>query len=495
MEIVRVLVWLCACLAPAVRPAQAAAAAACPAQCTCRVPMVMCRDRNFTAIPGDLPADTRDLFLHGHRLGVLRAGALASVTGLASLIFTECGLHTVEAGAFAGLERLTAIDLSSNRIARLPPALFAGLTALRSVQLNDNRLTELVAGSFAGLTLTTLSLENNPALGRMAAATFTGARVAQLSFYMCNLRDDSLAALRPLNDSLTELSLDSNRRPLTIPHDLFADFTFSHLSLKRDGLADVAFLEHVHADDVSLDGNPLGTVDFGRYAGLANTRRLSLANTSLQALNSTGFGGMTQLKQLYLQDNRIRSFSIDWLGVFYRLDRLAIERNPLHCNCEVEWLRTWLQSSAVAGVVTCRTPAIRPLKDLPADALVCRAPSPVLLSRTPTDDGPATVQCSSDGDPAPDMTWVAPNGSELMRVPADRSSNLTTTEIRVDAQTAASGGVYRCVAHNVAGKSSVGVDITPYRMTATDSAAKTGAESCVLLVISMLACANWNKLL
>ena len=97
----------------------------------------------------------------------------------------------------------------------------------------------------------------------------------------------SQASMLHLADSLRELVVSNNSRPLTLERLLFDGFHLRRLVLANDQLLDAGFLAHGDHDVIVLDGNEqlLNSAAASlTSAPKKRTRRLSLRNTSLASL-------------------------------------------------------------------------------------------------------------------------------------------------------------------------------------------------------------------
>ncbi|XP_055946366.1 slit homolog 2 protein-like [Argiope bruennichi] len=67
------------------------------------------------------------------------------------------------------------------------------------------------------------------------------------------------------------------------------------------------------------------------------------------------FSNMPHLTDVYLKDNKIKTFSSPvWEGVFDHLQAVYLDDNPIVCDCKVKWYTTKSRSVRVTG--TCETP-------------------------------------------------------------------------------------------------------------------------------------------
>ncbi|KAK2184039.1 hypothetical protein NP493_284g02013 [Ridgeia piscesae] len=413
----------------------------------------------------------------GHHIRVLRIGAFSRLEFLQSLTLTQCGIESIEPNAFRGMHYVTMLDLQQNRLTRIQPYTFMGLFALSELLLNKNHIRVVDDFAFNGADLQKLSIEQNPELKNISSKAFDGAKVSRLYLYNSSLSDDSLLALRSLQGSLDELILRGNRRPLTLSPDLFRGFTFDHLNLNDNGISDVAFLQHVSADDLALEGNPVGAIDFSRLPSLKKVRSLRLGSTDFLNLNGSFFDGLARLNQLHVTNNSISTLPESLAPVFSRLKSLFLSGNTLHCNCELRWFRAWLTQHAdtVLGDIRCKTPFDVDMKSsaIFGKNMTCAPPRNLSVSHAFTEDGSVALRCSAHGDPAPTVSWFADDGRLLGESPvsADRTRRVTVGVLLMTSRTGLKPGVasYTCIATNMRGNATAELSLDAYSLLSDKS--------------------------
>ena len=85
--------------------------------------------------------------------------------------------------------------------------------------------------------------------------------------------------MKTLQNSLRTLTWTNNGRALHLPARVFRGFSFDSLNLAGNGITDVSFLRHASTDDLSLENNPTGPIDFSQFPELKHIRSLRLGNT------------------------------------------------------------------------------------------------------------------------------------------------------------------------------------------------------------------------
>jgi len=198
---------------------------------------------------------------------------------LRELTLVRCGVEELAPDTFSFVPHLRRLDLRHNRIQNVSGNQFRGIADLEYLLLSDNRLTELGDDAFRGLTIGRLELANNPSLRRVADTAFHSARIVTLVMVGCGLERLTRAAMRDVAESLRELIVANNTRPLSLDADLFDGFHLRRLVLVKDQLSDAGFLAGGDHDEIVLDGNEQlwsGGASTVTAADRKRTRKLSL---------------------------------------------------------------------------------------------------------------------------------------------------------------------------------------------------------------------------
>ncbi|XP_009680601.1 leucine-rich repeat and fibronectin type-III domain-containing protein 5 isoform X1 [Struthio camelus] len=302
---------------------------------------------------------------------------------------------------FANMTSLVDLTLSRNTISFITPHAFADLRNLRALHLNSNRLTKITNDMFSGLSnLHHLILNNN-----------------QLTLISSTAFDDVLA--------LEELDLSYNNLE-TIPWDAVEKMVSLHT--------------------LSLDHNMIDHIPKGTFSHLHKMTRLDVTSNKLQKLPPD---------PLFQRAQVLATSGIISPSTF----ALSFGGNPLHCNCELLWLR---RLSREDDLETCASPPLlsgRYFWSIPEEEFLCEPP---LITRHTHElrvlEGQrATLRCKARGDPEPAIHWISPESKLISN--ATRSLVYDNGTLDILITTVKDTGSFTCIASNPAGEATQTVDL------------------------------------
>nr|XP_006012839.1 PREDICTED: leucine-rich repeat and fibronectin type-III domain-containing protein 5 isoform X2 [Latimeria chalumnae]XP_006012840.1 PREDICTED: leucine-rich repeat and fibronectin type-III domain-containing protein 5 isoform X2 [Latimeria chalumnae] len=314
---------------------------------------------------------------------------------------------------FANMTSLVDLTLSRNTISLITPHAFADLRNLRALHLNSNRLTKITSDIFSGLSNLHHLILNNNQLVMIASGAF----------------DDVL--------SLEELDLSYNNLE-TIPWETVEKMTSLHT--------------------LSLDHNMIDLIPGGTFSHLHKLTRLDVTSNKLQKLPPDP---LFQRAQVLATSGIINSFTF----------ALSFGGNPLHCNCELLWLR---RLSREDDLETCASPSLltgRYFWSIPEEEFLCEPP---LITRHSHDlrvlEGQrATLRCKARGDPEPAIHWISPESKLISNSTRSIVHDNGTLDILIT--TVKDTGSFTCIASNPAGEATQTVDLIiiklPHLMNST----------------------------
>lgn len=302
---------------------------------------------------------------------------------------------------FANMTRLVDLTLSRNTISFITPQAFTDLENLRALHLNSNRLTRIDNDTFSGMTkLHHLILNNN-----------------QLVLIHQGAFNDLLA--------LEELDLSYNNLE-TIPWETIQRMISLHT--------------------LSLDHNMLDFIPEGTFSLLQKLNRLDVTSNKLQKLPPDP---LFQRAQVLATSGIMTSTSF----------ALSFGGNPLHCNCELLWLRRLYRED---DLETCASPqqlSGRYFWSVPEEEFLCEPP---LITRYSHEmkvlEGQrVTLRCKARGDPEPAIHWISPEGKLVSN--SSRTLVYTNGTLDILISTVKDTGSFNCISSNPAGEAHQTIDL------------------------------------
>lgn len=301
----------------------------------------------------------------------------------------------------ANMTKLVDLTLSRNTISYITPHAFADLENLRALHLDHNRLTRIANDTFSGMSkLHHLILNNN-----------------QLTLIHMGAFNDLLA--------LEELDLSYNNLE-TIPWE--------------------AIQKMISLHTLSLDHNMIEYIPEGTFSLLQKLNRLDVTSNKLQKLPPDP---LFQRAQVLATSGILNpsSFALSFGG------------NPLHCNCELLWLRRLNRED---DLETCATPlhlSGRYFWSIPEEEFLCEPP---LITRHSHEmrvlEGQrVALKCKARGDPEPAIHWISPDGKLVSNTSRTLVYNNGTLDILIS--TVKDTGSFTCISSNPAGEAHQTVEL------------------------------------
>ncbi|XP_014324462.1 leucine-rich repeat and fibronectin type-III domain-containing protein 4-like [Xiphophorus maculatus] len=380
-----------------------------------------------------------------HWLTLVTCCLLPSLVGAGETwgVVSACPFHCVCRNLSESLSTLCA----DKGLLFVPPHVDRRTVELR---LADNFITEVGGNDFVNMTgLVDLTLSRN-----------------------------TIHLIRPMAfadlESLRSLHLDGNRLTTIGPKDLAGLTNLQHLIVNNNQLVKVsveAFDDFLLTlEDLDMSYNNLRRVPWESIQNMASLHTLNLDHNLIDHIAEGVFGELYKLARLDMTSNRLRTLPPD--PFFARSQTGAISPtpynavislnfggNPLHCNCELLWLRRLIRGD---DMETCATPthlAGRYFWSIPEEEFTCEPP---LITRHThklwvLEGQRATLKCRAIGDPEPIVHWVSPDDRIVAN--SSRTSSFSNGTLDILVTVARDDGAYTCIAINAAGEATATVDL------------------------------------
>ncbi|KAJ8360804.1 hypothetical protein SKAU_G00173290 [Synaphobranchus kaupii] len=256
----------------------------CPFGCQCQLRVVQCSDLGLTAVPKNIPMDTKLLDLQNNKITELRENDFKGLSNLYALSLVNNKISKVHPRAFTPLRHMQKLYISHNQLTEMPKNLPPSLVELR---IHDNRIKKVAAGTFSGLgTMNCIEMGGNP----IQNSGFEPGAFKGLKLNFLRISEAKLTRMpKDLPDSLHELHLDHNQ-------------------IQAIELEDLSRYKHLYR--LGLGYNHIGTVENGSLAYLSSLRELHLDNNQLSRVPQ-GLPDMKYLQVVYLHSNNIGQVGVN----------------------------------------------------------------------------------------------------------------------------------------------------------------------------------------
>lgn len=320
------------------------------------------------------------------------------------LRLTDNFITAVRRKDFINMTSLVHLTLSRNTISQIAPHAFVGLKALRALHMDGNRLTDIKNDQLKGLVnLRHLILGNNQ-IHHIDPSSF----------------DEFVSTIEDLDLSYNNLR--------TLPWEAIARMT--------------------NINTLTLDHNLIDHIGAGTFTLLTKLVRLDMTSNRLQKLPPDSLFQHAQV----LSDPKGSSSS----------SRLTVSfgGNPLHCNCELLWLRRLTRKD---DLETCASPDQLMDKyfwSIQEEEFICEPPLIIKhhVTKPYVMEGQGvTLKCKAMGDPDPTIHWRFPDGKLVHNNSRTILYDNGTLDILIT--TLKDSGAFNCVASNAAGIATAAVEI------------------------------------
>ncbi|KAL2081347.1 hypothetical protein ACEWY4_023200 [Coilia grayii] len=302
----------------------------------------------------------------------------------------------------------SAINLDKNSLKFLSERAFGTLPSLRSLSLDHNNISFITPGAFKGLpNLLELRMANNEYISYLHTRTFTSLRrLVRLDMSNCNLfslpdrifleqvdlreifcfENNFRRVPGPLRDmeNLTHIYLERNKIEAVAYNSLLGLLNLKYLNLQENRISvihDNSFQDLRKLENFYLNDNLLSELPQYIFGGLRSLKMLNLGGNFLINVSRTWFGDLVELEVLYLDRNRLlyieegafenltslitlhlntNNLTILPLPTFqpiYLIGHLYLFRNPWDCDCNLEWLKEWMENYNLVRDIPCASPS------------------------------------------------------------------------------------------------------------------------------------------
>lgn len=343
--------------------ATAACTRTCPALCHCSSTqqgcLVNCNRASLMQVPANFPCEAAAIDLDRNGLRFLGERAFGKLPSLRHLSLSHNNLTFITPGAFRGLPRLAELRMAHNSNLRyLHARTFTALGSLRRLDLAACRLFSVPERLLAELpSLLELTAFDN--LFRSVPGALRGlANLTHVQLERGRIEAVASGSLLGLQ-RLRSLQLHGNR-VRTVHGSAFRDCrALEHLLLHDNRLSELppdAFQGLHSLRTLNLGGNELGFVQRAWFAELAELELLYLDRNRIAWVEEGAFQNLSGLLALHLNGNHLAVLEGAAFQPGFFLGRLFLFHNPWHCDCHLEWLRAWLESSGGMADVICTSP-------------------------------------------------------------------------------------------------------------------------------------------
>ncbi|KAG7266412.1 hypothetical protein CRUP_027145 [Coryphaenoides rupestris] len=270
--------------------------------------------------------------------------------------------------------------------------------------------------------------------------------------------------------SLRALHMDGNRLSGIQTDHLKGLVNLRHLILGNNQIHLVAFVSTI--EDLDLSNNNLRTLPWEAIGRMTNINTLTLDHNLIDHIDAGTFIHLNKLVRLDMTSNRLQKLPPD--SLFQQAPVLSDAKghtdpsslavsfggNPLHCNCELLWLRRLTRED---DLETCASPEHLMDKyfwSIQEEEFICEPPliTKHLAAKPYVMEGQGvTLKCKAMGDPEPKIHWRSPDSMLVHNTSRTVLYDNGTLDILIT--TLKDSGAFNCVASNAAGIATAAVEV------------------------------------
>ena len=272
-----------------------------------------------------------ELSLSQNDLQVIASDAFEGLSEtLQMLILSHTNFHQNQLSSLSTLRNLQTLDLGANRdhISAIPDGSFIGLNSLKTLNLHECRIKHLKPNSFLGLgtSLEHLDLVSN-GIETIDVGAFHGLQQLQT----LHLDDQDLSG------SLSTRSFEGLENSLEY-------LTLQITNITTSNLNSITNLSRLRI--LMLGENKISSIPDGAFKKLENLEMVDLNANQISSLTQPALKGLQgSLKKIHLRNNDLVTLDECLFYRFWLLEEIWLGWNPLRCDCELRWLREWMDEA------------------------------------------------------------------------------------------------------------------------------------------------------
>lgn len=350
-------------LLPRVALALWACQRSCPPSCVCtaeRSCSVLCDRSALVDLPTEFPCEASSINLDKNSLKFLSERAFGTLPSLRKLSLDHNNISFITPGAFKGLPHLEVLKMANNEYIRyLHTRTFTGLKKLVRLDVSDCHLFNMPDRIFIEQTALRelLCFQNN--FRRIPGALRGMENLTHVYLERNKIEAVAYNSLLGMG-SLRYLNLQDNRINV-IHYNAFQDLLrLEHFYLNDNLLADLprlSFKSLGRLKMLNLGGNLLTNISRTWFSDLVELEVLYLDRNQLVFIEEGSFENLTSLITLHLNSNNLTALPFPVFRPVYFIGRLYLFRNPWECDCNLEWLKDWMESYKLVRDIPCASPS------------------------------------------------------------------------------------------------------------------------------------------
>ncbi|KAL7065511.1 hypothetical protein AAHC03_04868 [Spirometra sp. Aus1] len=388
-----------------------------PTSIESREPMlkVDCANAALSEFPPGIPDNTKELYLNNNSLTAINRSLLGHLRHLEVLSLHDNKLSCLASDTFTDLSNLRVLLLHSNRLQCISNATF-NLRKLEHISFDENPFLCYCnmqwLPDWMRRNRHRIAISPHPPTCR-SPPSLAGAPIANLSSAHFVCPEEPQQTMQETNRNAADGSLQAGRttlpapplgcsgatgvccsesspvcsRPVLCPKPCVCkndqvDCSYRHLREVPPGIPEDTkdlFLEHneitwIHSERIErltkletliLSYNSIMEIPPGLFTNLRKMKSLILNNNKIQCIHPQAFAGLKQLRVLILQSNDISTMENGTFRDLQQLNNIAIGQNPLHCDCNLQWLQNFFRARFLDnGVAQCSTPKSMEFKSI-----------------------------------------------------------------------------------------------------------------------------------